>query len=227
MAGGARQAMTDISVDLLWIRHGETEFNAQRRLQGHFDVPLTEKGRAQAQKIAAKVVPGLEPPKNVVSSDLSRAWETAELLTQALHVKPRPLTWLREWDVGDWQGMVTSEIEASDPWRFKEVFSCDAFCQIPGGESFAQLYQRVQKGLESLLAQRLEGPIWLVTHGGVLNCAMRLALGLPLSDPTRYKVPNLGRVFMTAFQADTGSWTYQLVESSFRPGPLFYRQAAP
>lgn len=178
---------------ILLIRHGETPWNAVRRLQGHTDIPLNEEGERQAAALArALLAQGVQV---LVSSDLQRAMQTAQALGDlqaglALQTDAR----LRERCYGVFEGMLYSEIAQQYPddyarWQAREV---DAV--MPDGarpvESFRQFYQRCLDAIADW-AQRHPGQtIAIVAHGGVLECAYRAARGMSLDSPRDFQVKN-------------------------------------
>jgi len=157
----------------LWIlRHGETVWNVEGRLQGHLDSPLTEKGEAQARaqrQILARVLPG---PVPVLSSPSGRAWRTARIVAGGAGLTVTQDPALREVSVGDWQGRRIADIRAGWPPDAAEdphLWKFDA----PGGERLEQMAAR----LDALLG-RLDGPTVLVTHGVTSRVLRCIVLGL-------------------------------------------------
>lgn len=150
------------------IRHGETESNRTRVIQGHLDVPLSTKGREQAEA-CGRALAGVRLDA-VYSSDLSRALDTACAIARhhGCQVKTDPR--LREINCGLMQGLSFSECQH----RFPEFFArwqTDPLGQPrPGGESVTQLYQRVVAALEDILRQHPGDSVAIVTHGGVIRC---------------------------------------------------------
>jgi glucosyl-3-phosphoglycerate phosphatase len=153
---------------LVLVRHGESSWNAGERLQGQADAPLSERGREQAVALEP-VLAGL-PPMAVVSSDLSRAHLTAELAGHpGADTDPR---W-RERDMGDWTGHYEAEVPADAMHAFRH-----GDLVPPGGETFAQMQQRVGAAIDELTAR---GGAWLVfTHGGPVRAAIAHVTG---ADP--------------------------------------------
>ncbi|NLG50673.1 MAG: alpha-ribazole phosphatase [Chloroflexi bacterium] len=161
---------------LLLVRHGETVWNAARRFQGVTDVPLSERGRAQAAALAGRLVG--EPLHAILASDLRRAYDTAALIAerQPQGVTPEPR--LREIGFGDWEGMTYAEIEQRDPDTLAR-WVADCWQVTPnGGEPFGAFIARVRALLEDLRARRDEETVLLVAHGGPLQVLLCLALGL-------------------------------------------------
>lgn len=151
---------------LLLVRHGETAWNAEHRLQGDHDVPLSDVGRAQARALGPLVAS--HAPERVVVSPLSRARETAELLGHpATACDPR---W-QEAHLGGWTGRQASELPESayTDWRAGRHTP-------PGGESFAELTARVVAAVDAL--DRSAGTTLVVTHGGPIRALCHHLLGL-------------------------------------------------
>lgn len=157
---------------LMIVRHGESEWNASRRLQGQADIALSDKGRQQALALRATVA-ALNPDATI-TSDLKRAVETAALLGID---DPLPDPALREIDVGDWTGRAIADIRAEDAQGYQGWRSGTFTPQ--GGESWAQFVARtsacVMAGLKS--SDRL----LVVCHGGVIRALLEKLIGLPPS----------------------------------------------
>ena len=157
---------------LLLVRHGESEWNAAQRWQGHHDVPLTPRGEEQAKRAGEQLRAMLAGQEihGLAASDLSRAHRTAEIIGSALgvtrvHVDPR----LRERHVGEWTGLTIDEVEAQYP-GLPELWRKNQLERIPGGESNSEVMERVLAGLGDLVLRHPE-PAWIVvvTHGGVIR----------------------------------------------------------
>ena len=157
-----------LSARLILVRHGQSTHNAQARLQGQADPPLSDAGRAETE-LLRPALPVLEDD-HVVTSDLQRAVQTAELLGHsAARRDPR----FREIDVGSWEGRSLADFPAGPEtaWRGGPL-------QAPDGESWAQFQARVGGALEDLISA---GGTWLVVcHGGVVRAALSHVTG---ADP--------------------------------------------
>jgi probable phosphoglycerate mutase len=178
---------------ILLIRHGETAWNAVRRLQGHIDIPLNEEGERQAGALAQALAS--ERIDAIVSSDLQRAMQTAQAVAghangAALQVDAQ----LRERCYGVFEGMLYADIERQYPADYALWQARDVDAVMPPGErvaeSFRQFYQRSVDGI-SRWAERHPGQtIAIVAHGGVLECAYRAAVGMSLDSPRDFQVKN-------------------------------------
>ncbi len=177
---------------IILIRHGETAWNAERRLQGHIDIALNSAGLRQAAALAAALAS--EPLDAIVASDLQRAHQTAQALAAAHDMPVGIDPHLRERCFGGFEGLLYSEIEARFPreyaaWQARDIDSV----MPPGartGESFRQFYERSVGAILGHAARRPGQTLALVAHGGVLECAYRAALGLSLATPRDFPVLN-------------------------------------
>ena len=167
-------------VRLYLIRHGETEWNKSVRFQGQQEIPLNETGRMQADLIGKRLAgEGIEA---IYSSDLGRAWETAKIIAQNLNIHPGDLkkeASFREVNFGAWEGLTFSQRKEKDPAYLKKWMNDPVRTVCPGGESYLEHFQRVEKGLKDLLQKEAGKKVALVTHGGPIRAIVQSALGLP------------------------------------------------
>ncbi len=166
-------------VKLTLIRHGPTEWNASRRFQGRSDVPLSPQGRIQAEAIAA--VLALDKFERIYSSDLSRALETAAILSATQGVEVVNDRRLREFDFGEWEGMTWDEIVAAYPHLTGQGSTAAKRYAPEGGESFDQVCHRVGSFLDEVRTREPNASIAIVTHAGPLH-AIFSVLGLAQAD---------------------------------------------
>ena len=167
-------------IELTIFRHGETDWNAEHRFQGHMDIPLNNKGREQA--IALGNLLCERRIEAILSSDLSRAMETAERVAQICGGIPVvTTTLLREAFLGDAQGKTLAEIEVAfgpilwKRWRSNDV--TDADVSYPGGESGNQVMTRSFEAMEKFIVQNPQyRKIGISTHGGVIRRVMQRIL---------------------------------------------------
>jgi probable phosphoglycerate mutase len=187
----------------VWLaRHGVTAWNAEGRIQGHTDVPLSDEGRRQAEALARRLA--ASPPARIVSSDLRRALETAEIVGRALGVAVEADAALREQDLGRWQGLTGEEARARDPELWAARFLArDPAARPPGGETRAELADRVWRAFLRHAAPGAAGPLLLVTHGGVVASLVYRVLAIPLSAPRGFSLPNAA---LTTLAAPGGRW---------------------
>ncbi|MCW4384429.1 histidine phosphatase family protein [Salinibacterium sp. SYSU T00001] len=157
------------------IRHGETDWNREHRIQGRTDVPLNERGREQARWTAGALRSGTWDA--VYTSPLSRAFETAQIIAEVLELPaPRPLDALTERNYGAAEGLTGAELDAAYP----------AGSSVPGRESRADAAARVIPSLHELARFHPGGSVLVVSHGGLIRSllmAIEPAEGLHHSEP--------------------------------------------
>ena len=159
---------------IFW-RHGQTDYNVERRFQGQTDIPLNELGRTQAAQ-AANYLSELQPDL-IVSSDLSRATDTADELASLLNVDVTRDDRLRETAFGQWEGHTRDELSASWPHELEQWLS-GADMSPPGGESRLESGRRVASAITDIVDGSNAQTIAIVAHGAVLRAAAELLLGM-------------------------------------------------
>ncbi|MCW2965173.1 MAG: histidine phosphatase family protein [Actinomycetia bacterium] len=159
---------------ILLARHGETDWNNERRWQGHEDRPLNDVGREQARELADTLAD--RAIDVVYSSDLARAHETALIVADRLGLPVEVDAGLREVDVGDWSGRVHSEIEGVDPEGYRRWQ--EGGKGWSGGESYEEMGERVVAAVLRLAARHPGQTLLLVTHGGSIRACRATAAGL-------------------------------------------------
>jgi probable phosphoglycerate mutase len=175
---------------ILAIRHGETAWNVETRLQGHLDIPLNDTGLLQADRLA-RALTGRETVNAIYASDLSRAHTTAQALANAMGHTVRTHEGLRERHFGVFQGRTFAEVQAEWPehavqWR-KRV---PDWAPPGGGESLLLLNERIVDTVNQLAAQHTGQQMVLVAHGGVLDILYRAATHLDLQAPRTWSLTN-------------------------------------
>ncbi|MFK3981946.1 bifunctional RNase H/acid phosphatase [Micromonospora sp. NPDC050397] len=161
---------------LLLVRHGETERTAQRRYSGRGDVPLSERGLAQARATAARVARLAPSAAAVVSSPLSRCTATAEIISGQLAGKPVTVDQdLIECDFGAWEGQTFAEVQARWPGEMNAWLASPSVAP-PGGESFRAVTTRVRRAVAALLAAYPGETVVVVSHVSPLKILLRDAL---------------------------------------------------
>jgi broad specificity phosphatase PhoE len=152
---------------LLLVRHGESTWNSERRVQGQHDPPLSRRGKQQARELAARLAG--HPLAAFYTSDLRRAVETAEPLAETLGREPAPLPGLREIALGQWEGKSREELMAEFPELWAAWSQRPSWDLVPGGEGSGPFERRVLETLAWLQAQHPIGDVLCVTHGGVIQ----------------------------------------------------------
>lgn len=188
-----------------FVRHGETDWNVQRRLQGHIDTPLNQTGQAQAEATAK----GLQAHvfDALYSSDLIRTLQTARYAAQLLDLPIHLRSDLRERHYGAFQGLTYTEAEHHFPADYARFKGREPGYEIiDDGESLLQHRARVQACLEAIASKHAGQSVLIVTHGGVLDIVYRMATGLALSAPRDFGIPNAA---LNWIDFDAGNWKLQ------------------
>jgi broad specificity phosphatase PhoE len=168
---------------LLLARHGQTDWNAERRWQGHTDRPLNKRGREQAEALAERLA-DVELTA-VYSSDLRRARDTAAVVAERRALEVRTGPELREVDVGSWAGLTRAEAEA----RFPEAFARwqEGHPGWEDGESYEAMTARVVRAAREIAAAEPDGPVLVVTHAGPIRALHAAALGIDIHTYRRLR----------------------------------------
>ena len=183
-AGPAPEAQATTATPLLFIRHGETDWNRQQRFQGQIDVPLNATGRAQAARLGQRLA---DTPFDVlISSDLTRAQDTAAPLARAWGLQPLLLQGLREQHFGEWEGLDVPAIKARHAALWPQWLQHDGDFALPGGgESLRRFHARVLAAVQHAVAQHPGRRLALVM-------LWRSAQSLPISGLRTCDIPNTG-----------------------------------
>lgn len=176
------------STALLLIRHGETAWNAEHRIQGHLDIPLSATGIRQAASLGERLA--AEAITAIYSSELARAWLTAVPFAARLGLGINPDSRLRERSFGVFEGLTADEIAARHPEGFRLWRMRDPEWAMDEGESGQQLIDRVLAALDDIASRHRGETVAIVTHGGVLDVAYRAARGLGWDAPREHLMLN-------------------------------------
>ncbi|WP_397273694.1 histidine phosphatase family protein [Pandoraea pnomenusa] len=187
-------SMTGKTTTLTLIRHGETDWNRVKRIQGHTDIALSRAGERQAALLGERVAREVRARgtvfDHVLTSDLRRAVQTAEPVARACGLPLVRTPQLRERHYGAFETHVPDEIQALYPQDYARWQSRDPDFVIPGGESTRGFHERITAFVEQLLRDHAGQRLALVAHGGVLDCCYRLATGLALGEPRTHALLN-------------------------------------
>lgn len=181
-----------------FVRHGETEWNVKKKIQGKTDIPLNENGVQQARALAERLVGEQLPAARVYTSPQLRAAATAEILAEALGVECISLPGLREMDMGEWEGFGWDVIVE----RYGETYyHWDAhrrYTNTPGGESYNEVLGRTLGALGEILAKEKED-VLVVSHSAILMALRCYLAKLPFEEMvTHFKTKNTGIVAIPA-----------------------------
>jgi probable phosphoglycerate mutase len=176
------------STRICLVRHGETDWNSERRVQGHIDIDLNATGEAQARALGRSL--SGHRFAAAYSSDLRRAWHTARIATAALGLAVSPAPILRERHFGVLQGITAQEASEQEPHAHRHRLARTPDYDFETGESLVEFALRVMAGLEHFVARHAGGEVLAFSHGGVLDVAYRAATGMTLDAPRDFALPN-------------------------------------
>jgi probable phosphoglycerate mutase len=170
------------------VRHGQSTWNRERRIQGQLDPPLSSDGHRQADLVGQRLA-----RRRFVAhyaSDLKRAFETAEAIGAAVRLPPEPMPPLREIFLGDWEGLTTDDIATRFPEAWAAWVEEPDWDVVPGGEGAAMFEARVAAALGTILERHQRGDVLLVTHGGVIQVALHRVVGRANRGLFPFKIQN-------------------------------------
>ena len=178
--------------EIFLIRHGETAWNAERRLQGHLDIPLNEEGERQAAALARALA--REAVDMIISSDLSRAASTARAVAELQGLPLQTDASLRERCFGAFEGLLYDELESHFPEAYAQWKARDPHARYPDGErraeTFAEFAQRAVDAVCRIAEAHRGKRLIIVSHGGVLDAVYRSANGIDITAPRDFNVLN-------------------------------------
>lgn len=175
---------------IYFIRHGQTTWNHESKYQGHSDISLSELGVAQAQKLSSYFKSRKLPLDLIFSSDLSRAYQTAQELAKAYDLEVKLNDSFREMNFGVWEGLTFKEIQKQySDLAHKWIIEPEAL-EIPNGESFFKVKLRAEKALLEIITSYKDKNIAVVSHGGTLRTIFCSLLDIPLTKMWQFKLDN-------------------------------------
>ena len=187
--------------ELIVVRHGETVWNVAGRQQGQMDSDLSPLGERQAEAIAESLAS--QSFDALYSSDLGRAYKTAEHIASRTGHKILPDARLRERHLGVFQGLTFAEVKQRYPDEYARYRAGDPEYVIPSGESARQRFERAVQCAQEIAGGHVGLRVVIVTHGGILDAFFRHAIDLSLSAPRRFKLFNAS---ISTFFVEDGEW---------------------
>ncbi len=182
---------------LIVVRHGETKWNAEGRIQGHQDSPLTAMGIKQAEAVAHRL--GVEKLDAIVASDLGRVRQTVEPLSKRTGLQVSFDAALRERNYGLFEGKTLAELDVEFPGQFEKLRTGNPHGIPPGGESLAQFHARIAAAMEQVAQEAAGKTVAVMVHGGVAGELFRHAMRIPLEAPRTFSL----------FNASINRWSYK------------------
>lgn len=171
-------------------RHGETDWNIAKRVQGKTDIPLNENGIRQAEQLAARLEEENLKFRRIYTSRLERARKTAETAAEKLGAGVVVIDGLEEINLGKWEGLTWEQAKERYPREFGVWFQCRRETRPPEGESYQDLLDRMIPALKKILEEE-PGDVLVVTHSGNIMTLMSLIHGKPFEDMAKnYQMGN-------------------------------------
>lgn len=191
---------------ICFVRHGETNWNAERRMQGHIDIPLNANGISQAERLANALIRVQHSFDVIYSSDLERALHTANAVARALSLDVQITPRLRERNVGKLQGLLLAEAPVLLPEIWQRHIARELDHDLGGGESIRTFHQRMQNILELFLNEHRGQSVLAVSHGGSLDMIYRIVTQQALDAERVAVVPNTSLNWITH---DGSTWSVE------------------
>lgn len=191
---------------ICFVRHGETNWNAERRMQGHIDIPLNANGISQAERLANALIRVKHSFDIIYSSDLERALHTANAVAKALSLDVQITPRLRERNVGKLQGLLLAEAPVLLPEIWQRHIARELDHDLGGGESIRTFHQRMQDILELFLNEHRGQSVLAVSHGGSLDMIYRIVTQQALDAERVAVVPNTSLNWITH---DGSTWSVE------------------
>jgi probable phosphoglycerate mutase len=200
------------------VRHGETRWNVEMRIQGQRDSDLTENGITQAEALAQRLAG--ERIDALISSDLGRALDTARRIGRRIGLDVVADARFRERAFGAGEGMTYTEVDAAYPGAFARIREVDPDFAIPGGESRRQFHERVRDAFDDLARRHAGRTVVVVTHGGVLATFFRHVHGIAIHVARAIPIANAA---YNVLRHDGGAWTVESWDNAdhLPPGERF------
>lgn len=194
---------------IIFVRHGETDWNVTHRYQGQTDIPLNDKGKHQAELVAKRLAS--EEIAAVYASDLTRAIYTAKAIAQEHRLDVVPMAEFREISFGEWEGSSFSSLDIGARGQIDKIFTDPANIEVPGGENFQQVQKRAVSGIEKLIDKHPDETVVVVSHGAAIRTILCHALGMSLANVWSIRQDNTA-VNKIAYYTSEGARSSMIVE---------------
>lgn len=188
---------------LYFVRHGETVWNREDKMQGLKDSPLTEKGIEHAKLLGEKLAKLPDTIDKLFTSDLGRAYDTSVFIGNAIDMKPEKDERLRERNMGIFEGYTWDYVREHYPDEFKKTVSEDSSYKIPEGESKNEYIEKINSFLDFISSEYEGKTILAVTHRGFINFVFRVVLAVPHNAKMGLIV---GNTVLAGFVFKKGRW---------------------
>ena len=194
---------------IIFVRHGETDWNVTHRYQGQTDIPLNDKGKHQAELVAKRLAS--EEIAAVYASDLTRAIYTAKAIAQEHQLDVISMAEFREISFGEWEGSSFSSLDIGARGQIDKIFTDPANIEVPGGENFQQVQKRAVSGIEKLIDKHPDETVVVVSHGAAIRTILCHALGMSLANVWSIRQDNTA-INKIAYYTSEGARSSMIVE---------------
>lgn len=174
---------------LFFIRHGQTDWNLESRIQGSYDSELNHTGVIQAEELARKILESGYGFSKIYTSKQRRAVKTAEILSKAIKRVCIPVEGLQEINLGEWEGLLWSEVQERFPKEYSEWVNNRRYTRAPGGESYQDMLERVLKAIKKIIDENRDD-VAIVSHGAVIMCLQCYVTDSPFNEMRRFRTDN-------------------------------------
>lgn len=193
---------------LLFTRHGETDWNVQKRIQGNTDTELNETGILQARQLGLRIASQGIKINHIYSSRLKRAYKTATIVSEYVDAGVQGIDGLEEINLGRWEGMTWSNVEERFPKEYEQWYHNRRYHKVLGGESYQDLLERVMKAIHKIMKQQesrhqTDAPVLIVTHSADIVTLLAAVHNVPFEDMfQRFKIGNTDLVELESEELD-------------------------
>lgn len=174
---------------LYFIRHGQTDWNLEGKIQGSCDIELNEAGKIQAEELGNKILNNKYKFSKIYSSPQRRAVETAEILSKLANVEYILLDGLKEINLGKWEGLSWAEVNDKYLMEYKKWYVNRRYTKPPKGESYEKMLQRVLTSIHKIIRENSDDVV-IVTHSAVIMCIQCYLSNTPFEKMTKFKTEN-------------------------------------
>lgn len=171
---------------LIFIRHGQTDWNVQGKIQGSYDSELNATGIEQAMSLSEKLFNLNYKFSKIYSSPQKRALKTAEILSKSSNVDYISVKDLQEMNMGKWEGLSWREVEENYPNEYKEWHLNRRYTKTPEGESYQDMLERVLKAIHKIINENNENVV-IVSHSAVIMCLQCYVTNTPFNEMLKFK----------------------------------------
>jgi Fructose-2,6-bisphosphatase len=174
---------------LFLIRHGQTDWNLEGRIQGSYDSELNCTGIVQAEELSKKVLEKNYKFSKIYSSPQKRAVKTAQILSEITGVDYVQLKGLEEINLGEWEGLSWAEVKEKFPAEYEEWYKNRRYTKAPKGESYQDMLERLLSAIDEIIAENSSN-IAIVTHSAVIMCLQCYITNTPFNKMMKFKADN-------------------------------------